>query len=152
MSAGAHGGVGPLTVDTRDPTPPYEQLRQQLAGLIATGRLPPGERLPPLRQLAADLGLAVGTVARTYRELETAGLVVSRRGGGTRVARTSLPVAPPARRDTGEALRGAAAAFVRAARACAATDAELRQALEAALVDDPAGSRTGGQVRVAGER
>jgi GntR family transcriptional regulator len=75
-----------LVVTTTDPTPPYEQLRRQLAGLIGDGVLPPGARLPPLRQLAGDLGLAVGTVARTYRELESAGLLVSRRGGGTRVA------------------------------------------------------------------
>jgi len=74
-----------LRVDTGDPTPPYEQLRRQLAGLIGSGTLAPGDRLPPLRQLAADLGLAVGTVARAYRELESAGLVSSRRGGGTRV-------------------------------------------------------------------
>ena len=74
-----------LTVDTGNPTPPYEQLRRQLAELIQSAALAPGDRLPPLRQLAADLGLAVGTVARTYRELESAGLVSSRRGGGTRV-------------------------------------------------------------------
>ncbi len=83
-----------LIVDTTNPTPPYEQLRRQLADLITGGALPPGERLPPLRQLAGDLGLAVGTVARTYRELETAGLITSRRGGGTRVAPN--PAANPA--------------------------------------------------------
>ena len=61
-----------VTVDVLDPTPPYEQLRRQLADLIGSGVLSPGDRLPPVRQLAADLGLAVGTVARTYRELEQA--------------------------------------------------------------------------------
>jgi GntR family transcriptional regulator len=75
-----------LHVSTEDPTPPYEQLRRQFAELIAHGVLREQDRLPPLRQLASDLGLAVGTVARTYRELEIAGLVASRRGGGTRVA------------------------------------------------------------------
>jgi DNA-binding transcriptional regulator YhcF (GntR family) len=50
-----------------DPTPPYEQLRRQLADLIGSGVLTTGDRLPPVRQLAADLGLAAGTVARTYR-------------------------------------------------------------------------------------
>ena len=77
-----------LIVDTGDPTPPYEQLRRQLADLIESAVLQPGDRLPPVRQLAADLGLAVGTVARTYRELESAALVSSRRGGGTRVSAT----------------------------------------------------------------
>lgn len=72
--------------DPTDPTPPYEQIRRQLADLIARGRLRSGDRLPPLRQLAGDLGLAVGTVNRAYRELEAEGLLTSRRGGGTRVA------------------------------------------------------------------
>ena len=84
-----------VTVDVLDPTPPYEQLRRQLADLIGSGVLSPGDRLPPVRQLAADLGLAVGTVARTYRELEQAGYVRSRRGGGTRVAPTRARPADP---------------------------------------------------------
>ena len=48
--------------------------------------LAPGARLPPVRQLAGDLGLAAGTVARAYSTLEAAGLVETRRGGGTVVA------------------------------------------------------------------
>ena len=75
-----------LSVDPDDPTPPYEQVRRQVADLIGAGVLRPGDRLPPLRQLAGDLGLAVGTVGRAYAELEEAGLLVSRRGAGTRVA------------------------------------------------------------------
>jgi DNA-binding transcriptional regulator YhcF (GntR family) len=109
-----------LTVVTGDPTPPYEQLRRQLIDLIRYGVLSPGDRLPPLRQLAADLGLAVGTVARTYRELETAGMVVSRRGGGTRVAAVPAPWPDPA-----EALRDRAAAFVRDARLLGADDDQI---------------------------
>ncbi|MGW1362180.1 GntR family transcriptional regulator [Streptomyces chartreusis] len=64
----------------------FEQIRARLAGLIRTGRLTEGECLPTVRQLAADLDLAPGTVARAYRELEVAGLVCTRRGAGTRVA------------------------------------------------------------------
>jgi DNA-binding transcriptional regulator YhcF (GntR family) len=74
-----------ILVHTTSPVPPYEQVRTQLAEIIRQGALPPGERLPPVRQLAADLGLAAGTVARAYRELEQAGYVTSRRGSGTRV-------------------------------------------------------------------
>ena len=117
-----------LTVLTGDPTPPYEQLRRQLVELIRYGVLVPGDRLPPLRQLAADLGLAVGTVARTYRELELAGMVVSRRGGGTRVA-----AVPPPGPDRAEALRDHAAAFVRAARLLGADDAQIVSAIAQAL-------------------
>ena len=69
-----------LQVNLNSPVPPYEQLREQIAGLIATSELKPGNRLPPVRQLAADLGLAGGTVARAYRELEQAGLIEGRAG------------------------------------------------------------------------
>ncbi len=74
-----------VRIDADDPTPPYEQLRRQLDELISTGELVDGQRLPPVRQLAADLTLAAGTVARAYAELEKGGLVLSRRGAGTRV-------------------------------------------------------------------
>ncbi|WP_322095784.1 GntR family transcriptional regulator [Phycicoccus flavus] len=96
-----------MTVDVLDPTPPYEQLRRQLADLVGSGVLAPGDRLPPVRQLAADLGLATGTVARTYRELEQAGYVRSRRGGGTRVAPH-----PPAAVTPQAALEDAARAYL----------------------------------------
>ena len=123
-------GAPALVVDGADPTPPYEQLRRQLADLIGGGVLGPGTRLPPLRQLAADLGLAVGTVARSYRELALAGLVVSRRGGGTRVA------AEAARRPASEITQGveqAAHALVRSARLLGAHDDAVRAAVERAL-------------------
>lgn len=75
-----------LEIDTRSPVPPYEQLREQVAALIGAGALPPGTKLPTIRQLAGDLGLATGTVARAYRELEAAGTVVSHGRRGTTVA------------------------------------------------------------------
>lgn len=72
-----------ITVDTRSPVPPFEQVRAQLAADIADGQIAAGTRLPPVRRMADDLGLAVNTVARAYRELETAGLVETRGRGGT---------------------------------------------------------------------
>ena len=57
------------TVDPDDPTPPYEQLRRQLAGYITTGELPAGTRLSPVRQLAADLDLANLAPAEAIRRL-----------------------------------------------------------------------------------
>jgi len=115
-----------LTINPDDPTPPYEQLRRQLVDLIESGQLVEGERLPPLRQLAGDLGLAVGTVARTYRELEAAGLVRSRRGAGTRVA---LSAPKPSARERQARLAGLAAAYVMKARALGASDAEITGAV-----------------------
>jgi GntR family transcriptional regulator len=117
-----------LTVLTEDPTPPYEQLRRQLTELIRYGVLAPGDRLPPVRQLASDLGLAVGTVARTYRELEVAGMVVARRGAGTCVAAELPPTQDPA-----EALRNRAAAFVREARLLGADDDQIASVIARAL-------------------
>ena len=72
-----------ITVDTSSPVPPFEQVRAQLAIQITTHDLVPGTRLPTVRKLADDLGLAVNTVARSYRELEAAGLVETRGRGGT---------------------------------------------------------------------
>jgi GntR family transcriptional regulator len=111
-----------VTVDTTSPVPPYEQLRGQLTDLIRLGQLRAGDRLPPVRQLAADLGLAVGTVARAYQELERTGLARSRRGAGTRVS-AGAPTDPT------ELLAAHAAAYVAAARRIGANDAAIRDAL-----------------------
>jgi GntR family transcriptional regulator len=72
-----------ITVDVGSAIPPYEQIRSQVAAYVDGGLLAPGARLPAIRALAADLGVAVGTVARAYAELESAGLVASRRRTGT---------------------------------------------------------------------
>jgi GntR family transcriptional regulator len=72
-----------ITVDVRAATPPYEQIRSQIAAYVDAGLLAEGTRLPTMRALAADLGVATGTVARAYTELEAAGLVASRRRTGT---------------------------------------------------------------------
>ncbi|MGY1705283.1 GntR family transcriptional regulator [Geodermatophilus sp. SYSU D00697] len=81
-----------ITVDVRAATPPYEQIRGQIAAYVDGGLLREGDRLPTMRALAADLGVATGTVARAYAELEAAGLVASRRRTGTVV--TGRPAAP----------------------------------------------------------
>lgn len=63
--------------------PVFEQLRAQLAVMVAVGRLLPGDRLPTVRALAEQLQLAPGTVARAYRELENGGIVEGRGRHGT---------------------------------------------------------------------
>jgi len=75
-----------LTVDPASSTPPYEQIRSQLAGSIGNRTLATGTRLPTVRALAAELGVAVNTVARAYRELEEAGLIETHGRGGSVVA------------------------------------------------------------------
>ncbi|MEV0454415.1 GntR family transcriptional regulator [Catellatospora methionotrophica] len=88
------------------PVPPYEQIRAQVEILINGGLLGPGHRLPPIRQLAADLGLAPGTVARAYQELEAAGLVTTRRAAGTVVAARTSDVATDRRGPLAQAANG----------------------------------------------
>jgi DNA-binding transcriptional regulator YhcF (GntR family) len=78
-----------LTVDPLDSTPPFEQLRRQIASRVASGELPPGTRLPTVRSLAAELDLAVNTVARTYKELESDGVVATEGRRGTFVSATA---------------------------------------------------------------
>lgn len=75
-----------ISIDPHSPTPPYEQVRVQLAHQITGRGLSVGARLPTVRSLATELDLAVNTVARAYRELETAGLVETRGRAGTFVA------------------------------------------------------------------
>nr|WP_297429001.1 GntR family transcriptional regulator [uncultured Actinotalea sp.] len=75
-----------MSVDPAGDVPPFEQVRRQVAEQAASGALPPGQRLPTVRALAEQLGLAVNTVARAYRELEQDGVVVTRGRSGTFVA------------------------------------------------------------------
>ena len=132
-----------VRADTRSPVPPYEQVRTQLAVLIEVGELPPGARLPTVRQLAADLDLAVNTVARAYRELEAAGLVVTRRRAGTSVTFDLPTGSAPAGPD----LQRAAAAFVTAARRSGATEAQIRLAVDRALQAPPRAPRRAAPAR-----
>ena len=75
-----------LRIDPASDIPPYEQVRRQLIDQIRSGQMPPETRLPAVRRLAADLGLAPGTVARAYKELEGEGYLVTRGRNGTLVA------------------------------------------------------------------
>lgn len=99
-----------LAVDVGNGTPPYEQLRAQIADRVHDGRLVEGDRLPTVRGLAEQLGVAPGTVARAYAELEVDELVEGRGRAGTVVTGSS---GDPARAR----LRGAANRLVAAARA-----------------------------------
>ncbi|GAA1983307.1 GntR family transcriptional regulator [Catenulispora subtropica] len=129
-----------VELDDTSPVPPYEQIRAQVAAMIGSGALPPGTRLPPIRQLAGDLGLAVNTVARAYRELETGGLVASRVRTGTVVAPRS-PGAPDARTaaDTRRLLTEAARAFATTTRRLGIADDEALAAVTAELAGEPQG-------------
>ena len=71
-----------LSVDPTAPLPVYEQIRSQIATMVASGTLEPGDRLPTIRQLCDDLGLAKATVSKAYELLIREGP-----GGGQPAAR-----------------------------------------------------------------
>ena len=73
--------------------PIYLQIVNQVKYLVASGRLAPGAEMPPIRVLAERLLINPNTVARAYRELEVAGVVVKRRTAGTFVSDNGSPLA-----------------------------------------------------------
>ncbi|MCM2429285.1 GntR family transcriptional regulator [Streptomyces sp. RKAG337] len=75
-----------ITVAADAATAPFEQVREQIADQARTGRLPIGHKLPTVRGLAEELGLAANTVAKAYRALEADGVVETRGRNGTFVA------------------------------------------------------------------
>jgi GntR family transcriptional regulator len=116
-----------ITVDVKSPTPPYEQIRSQIAAYVHGGVLTSGARLPTMRALAADLGVATGTVARAYAELEAAGLVASRR-------RTGTVVTGPARRPAEDEVRRTATRLAVQAREAGLDGETVLAIVRAALV------------------
>jgi DNA-binding transcriptional regulator YhcF (GntR family) len=72
-----------IIVDHAAAAPPFEQIRTQIAEQARAAELPVGTRLPSVRQLADDLGVAPGTVARAYKELESDRVVETRGRHGT---------------------------------------------------------------------
>jgi GntR family transcriptional regulator len=84
-----------LTIDTTDARPIYQQVADGIKELIARGKLAEGALLPPVRQLAADLGVNLNTIATAYRELQKDGLIVVKHGSGSVVAsRTTTERSP----------------------------------------------------------
>lgn len=113
-----------IRVDAQAARPLFDQLRIQIIGGIRDGRLPPGARLPTVRELAAELNMAVNTVARAYRELEGAGVVETRGRYGSFVARVDPADA---------AMASAANAFVSAAKALGVDKGEAMRYVESAF-------------------
>jgi GntR family transcriptional regulator len=79
-----------ITLDPHSGVPLYLQLKEQMRLQIATSLLCPGDQLPTVRELAAQLRINPNTVARVYRELCAEGLLSSRQGSGTFVAEEAL--------------------------------------------------------------
>lgn len=106
-----------ITLDAASTVPPYEQVRSQIVAHVAHGELQPGDRLPTVRRLAEDLGVAANTVARAYRELEQAGVIETRGRSGSFV--TGDQVARKAKEAASEYLAQTRALGLSAAEALA---------------------------------
>lgn len=115
-----------IAIDLESGVPPYEQIRAQIMGHVSAENLKAGDRLPPIRALATDLGLAAGTVARAYRELELAGVVTTRRRAGTVIADGAVAA------DV--LVQQAARAFVEQVRATGLSDDAILDAVRGALI------------------
>lgn len=114
-----------ISVDPAAAKPPYEQVKDQIDALIRAGELAQGTRLPTVRQLAGELGLAVNTVARAYKELEAARLIQTRGRNGTFVLASRSQV-------DDEDTRAAATALARAAHRANLSLAEATELLNRA--------------------
>ncbi len=114
-----------ITIDADSAQPPFEQVRSQLARQISDRTLAVGTRLPTVRALATQLGLAANTVARAYRELEEAGMVETRGRAGTFVSALG--------ERSRVALRQAAAEYAATAHALGINATEAVDAVRAAL-------------------
>jgi GntR family transcriptional regulator len=91
----------PLHVDPKSPLPLYAQLERAIRQAVVAGTLKVGDQLPTVRQFAVDLCINANTVAKVYAVLERDGLLETRRGIGTFIARTEPA---PSRRDHGKRL------------------------------------------------
>lgn len=87
-----------LRISVQDGPPIYQQIVEQVKYLVASGRLKPGDDMPPIRVLAEQLRINPNTVARAYLELERAGIVNMRKGLGTTVAEVKNLLSLPEKR------------------------------------------------------
>ena len=116
-----------FVIDLKSSVPLVEQIEQQIRQALAADELRAGEPLPPVRQLAGDLGVNLNTVARAYRALEAQGLVVAQRGRGTVVATRREPKPDKA---NGRALVAAMDRVLSDARLRGFGEQAIRQAFE----------------------
>ena len=113
-----------ISINYRDPRPIYEQIQSELRRLMLTGALPPGSRLPSVRELAGQLAINPNTIQRAYRELEADGYILSVAGKGSFVAQVDQIAEQQKKQAVGVFLAAA-----QRLRALGLTQAQLTQLL-----------------------
>lgn len=114
-----------ITITHDSPTPPYEQLRLGIIEQVRSGELVAGSKIPTVRQLAGDLGIAPNTVARAYRELEQESVLETRGRQGSFIATSGDPTRDHAGR--------AATDYVATIRKLGLSDADAKAFVDSAL-------------------
>lgn len=109
--SGSHVAGVRLAVDPASAEPPFRQLKAQILEAVKRGLLPPGIRLPTVRTLAGEVGVAANTAAKVYRELEEAGVLEGRGRSGTFVSAADLQSVVLARAAEEFSERAAGAGF-----------------------------------------
>jgi GntR family transcriptional regulator len=120
-----------LIIEPDSKVPIYIQLEEQIRSFIAAGQLRPGEQLPTIRELAADLRVNYNTIARVYLELDRDGVISTQRGRGTFVAGT--PDTEQMARKREEKLRGIVGSALDEARMLGYNPAEIATLFEEEL-------------------
>ena len=116
-----------IQIDKASGVPIHDQIKDQITGLIHAGRLKAGDQLPTIRSLCIELSVNINTVALAYRELDSEGVIATRRGEGTFVA--STPGAAEMKRLRQKKLRDLAQTFVEETRRLGYDWDEVQQAL-----------------------
>ena len=117
-----------ITIDLRSDVPAYVQIIESIQRLAASGALQPGDQLPTVRQLAADLRVNFNTVARAYRMLDEAGLISTQQGRGTYI--WEAPSAETLQHLRQNSLESLTRRYLAEAARLASSPAEIAEAIE----------------------
>ena len=116
-----------IQVDKSSGVPIHDQIKEQITGLIHAGQLKAGAQLPTIRALAIDLAVNVNTVALAYRELDSEGVIATRRGEGTFVIQA--PGAAELKRLRQKKLRDVVQSMIEETRRLGYSPDEVQQAI-----------------------